>query len=73
MTSRKRSRIWAFYDEIAEDKAKVKCTLCNSLISRSGVGRKASTTAMLNHVKIKHTEEFKRFGKRNFAGIISKS
>lgn len=59
MTSRKRSRIWAFYDEILEDKAKVKCTLCNSLISRSGVGRKASTTAMLNHVKIKHTEEFK--------------
>ncbi|GBP40405.1 Zinc finger BED domain-containing protein 4 [Eumeta japonica] len=63
MTSRKRSRIWAFYDEIVEDKAKVKCTLCNSLISRSGVGQKASTTAMLNHVKIKHTEEFKNLEK----------
>ncbi|GBP87242.1 Zinc finger BED domain-containing protein 4 [Eumeta japonica] len=63
MTSRKRSRIWAVYDEIVEGKAKVKCTLCNSLISRSGVGRKASTTAMLNHVKIKHTEEFKNLEK----------
>lgn len=59
MSSRKRSRIWAFYDEIEDDKTKVKCTLCNCLISRSGVGRKASTTAMLNHVKIKHTEESK--------------
>lgn len=60
MTSRKRSRIWAFYDEIVEDKAKLKCNLCNSLISRSGVRGKGSTTAMLNHVKIKHTEEFNK-------------
>lgn len=54
MSGRKRSRAWDFFEEIEEDKTKVKCTLCNCVISRGGSGRNASTSGMSNHLKLKH-------------------
>lgn len=57
MTGRKRSRAWDFFDEIEDDKTKVKCTLCCCVISRGGTGRSASTSGMTNHLKLKHKEQ----------------
>ncbi|CAG4990865.1 unnamed protein product [Colias eurytheme] len=57
MSGRKKSSVWTFYLEINEPN-KVKCTLCESLISRGGSGRKASTSALSNHLRVKHPREF---------------
>ncbi|CAH1646055.1 unnamed protein product [Spodoptera littoralis] len=40
-----------------DDKTKVKCTLCSSVISRGGTGRTASTSGMTNHLKLKHKDQ----------------
>ncbi|XP_022833037.1 zinc finger BED domain-containing protein 4-like [Spodoptera litura] len=57
MSGRKRSRAWDFFDEMEDDKTKVKCTLCSSVISRGGTGRTASTSGMTNHLKLKHKDQ----------------
>lgn len=57
MSGRKRSRAWDFFDEMGDDKTKVKCTLCSCVISRGGTGRSASTSGMTNHLKLKHKEQ----------------
>lgn len=55
MCGLKRSHVWSFFNE--NDKTKVKCILCGALISRGGTERMASTSALTNHLKIKHKEE----------------
>lgn len=57
MSGRKKSGVWTFYSETDEPN-KVKCTLCESLISRGGSGRSASTSALSNHLGVKHSREF---------------
>ncbi|KAF9799814.1 hypothetical protein SFRURICE_001418 [Spodoptera frugiperda] len=40
------------------------CLLCHVKISRGGEGKKAGTSAMSNHLKSKHPEEFKLINKK---------
>ncbi|XP_061704198.1 zinc finger BED domain-containing protein 4-like [Cydia pomonella] len=61
--SRKRSNVWTFFNEMEDDKSKVKCTLCNSVLSRGGTGRTGSTSALSNHLKLKHKEESEKVDK----------
>lgn len=46
----KRSSIWQFFEEIDGDR-KAKCVECNSTLSRGGVGKTASNSSMINHLK----------------------
>ncbi|GBP67491.1 Zinc finger BED domain-containing protein 4 [Eumeta japonica] len=48
-------------DFFTKSKDRNPCSELKKMVT--GIGRKASTTAMLNHVKIKHTEEFKNLEK----------
>lgn len=57
--SKKKSPVWDFF-EIAEDDAmKARCKLCQTFVSRGGVGKKATTSAMNNHLKTKHPNDWK--------------
>lgn len=56
----KRSAIWKHYLN-CEDSKYAKCNKCNCEISRGGVGKSASTTSLINHLKRKHQEEYKIF------------
>lgn len=57
MSARKKSSVWTFYTESDQEK-KVKCVLCDSLISRGGSGRLGSTSALNNHLRAKHNREY---------------
>ncbi|CAH2088312.1 unnamed protein product [Euphydryas editha] len=57
MSARKKSSVWTFYTE-TDQPNKVKCILCDSLISRGGSGRSASTSALTNHLRVKHDREY---------------
>ncbi|GLV40945.1 hypothetical protein CBL_08519 [Carabus blaptoides fortunei] len=54
--SRRKSRVWTFFDEVNEEPNKVKCNQCEAVISRGGTGKTANTTSMVNHIKHKHCE-----------------
>lgn len=56
MSLKNKSVIWNFFKY--DDAVKVKCNLCFSLISRGGIGKKASTTPLFNHLRSKHKEEY---------------
>lgn len=58
MSGRKRSNVWTYYRESEEDRSKVKCTICDKMISRGGSGRKGSSSALSNHLKLKHAMEY---------------
>lgn len=60
MAYKKKSPIWAYFeDDLNENDPKsAVCKLCEIKISRGGVGRKATTSGMLNHLKNKHNEEY---------------
>lgn len=51
----KKSPVWNYFTTIEGDLTKAKCTLCNEQISRGGIGKKATTTALHNHIKRKHS------------------
>ncbi|CAB3260930.1 unnamed protein product, partial [Arctia plantaginis] len=57
MSARKKSSVWTFYTE-SDQPNKVKCILCDALISHSGSGRSASTFALTNHLRVKHDREY---------------
>lgn len=57
-TSGKTSTVWDFYDPVENDTSKAKCRLCLKVLSRGGLGRKASTTSLINHLKRKHLTEY---------------
>lgn len=57
MSLKNRSSVWNFF-MYEEDAIKVKCNLCSSFISRGGIGKKASTSPLLNHLKRKHSAEY---------------
>ncbi|CAG5059908.1 unnamed protein product [Parnassius apollo] len=56
--SKKKSRVWIFFDDVEGEPTKVKCNQCQGIISRGSQGRKANTTIMTNHTKYsyKHNE-----------------
>ncbi|CAB3251529.1 unnamed protein product [Arctia plantaginis] len=57
MSARKKSSVWTFYTE-TDQANKVKCILCDALISHGGSGRSASTFALTNHLRVKHDREY---------------
>lgn len=57
---KKTSDIWKYY-LLCEDNKYAKCNTCKCEISRGGLGKNASTTSMINHLKRKHIEEYKEF------------
>lgn len=57
MSKRAKSELWKFYEELPDTK-KMKCTLCSSDISRGGVGKTGSTSALKNHLLRKHPNEY---------------
>lgn len=58
--SKKTSDIWKYY-VICENNKYVRCNKCDCEISRGGVGKNATTTPMINHLKRKHEEEYIEF------------
>lgn len=58
--SKKNSDIWKYYS-LCDDNKYARCINCNSEISRGGVGKSASTTSMINHLKRKHCDEYQKF------------
>lgn len=62
---KKTSGIWEHY-VLCENETFVKCKNCNCQISRGGVGKSATTTPMINHLKRKHSDEYEVYqGKGN--------
>lgn len=51
-----KSKVWCYFDVNEADNTKAVCTTCKTRISRGGVGKAASTSALLKHVKHKHPE-----------------
>ncbi|XP_073962367.1 zinc finger BED domain-containing protein 4-like [Choristoneura fumiferana] len=52
--SKRKSRVWFFFEELDNDCRKVKCNQCQMIISRGGQGKSANTTSMNNHIKYRH-------------------
>lgn len=52
------SVIWKYFSILPSDKSRVECHLCKRVLSRGGVGKKASTSPLLNHMKRKHPKEY---------------
>ncbi|KAH9642818.1 hypothetical protein HF086_012312 [Spodoptera exigua] len=52
--SKRKSRVWMFFEQFVNDSRKVKCNQCQVIISRGGQGKTANTTSMNNHIKYKH-------------------
>ncbi|CAK1592037.1 unnamed protein product [Parnassius mnemosyne] len=70
MTSiKKRSLLWEHFDIDSDDPKLAVCLLCNVKISRGGVGKKAGTSAMKNHMKTKHLNEFRVLNK-DLAAVV---
>ncbi|KAF9815175.1 hypothetical protein SFRURICE_004100, partial [Spodoptera frugiperda] len=63
-SSKTRSPIWQYFDLNSDDNKYAVCLLCHVKISRGGEGKKAGTSAMSNHLKSKHPEEFKLINKK---------
>lgn len=57
MSGLRTSHVWDFFkEELRNDNTKVKCLLCGCVLSRGGTGRTATTSGMINHLKLKHKE-----------------
>lgn len=63
--SNKKSAVWEFFDLQTNDITKAKCILCGCLLSRGGVGKKATTTSLLNHIRSKHPQNYSEISKEN--------
>lgn len=56
--SKKRSPVWEFFDILKNDNTKAACKLCTATVSRGGMGKMATTSAMRTHLKSKHPTSF---------------
>lgn len=56
----KKSKIWDFFEVDSVDDAKAICLLCKVSISRGGIGKLATTSAMINHLQNKHVTEYNK-------------
>ena len=69
MSIRKRSEVWAYYEEHTEIPSKVVCQICSEKLNHSG-----NTSNMLKHLKTKHPNEFADVeGKRKKGKVPSTS
>ncbi|KAF2891023.1 hypothetical protein ILUMI_15150 [Ignelater luminosus] len=70
MTSvKKKSPLWEYFDINSDNNKFAVCLLCNVKISRGGERKKAGTSAMKNHIKSKHPDEFRALNKDNAAVV----
>ncbi|KAF2883571.1 hypothetical protein ILUMI_22635 [Ignelater luminosus] len=70
MTSvKKKSPLWEYFDINSDNNKFAVCLLCNVKISRGGEGKKAGTSAMKNHIKSKHPDEFRALNK-DYAAVV---
>ncbi|KAF2881211.1 hypothetical protein ILUMI_24964 [Ignelater luminosus] len=70
MTSvKKKSPLWEYFDINSDNNKFAVCLLCNVKISRGGERKKAGTSAMKNHIKSKHPDEFRALNKDNAAAM----
>lgn len=58
----KKSYVWNYF-KISDKEDKAVCQLCNAVISRGGVGKTATASAMINHLKNKHYNEFLEYSR----------
>lgn len=56
-TKRFKSYIWTYF-KLSSNEANAICLLCNAKISRGGIGKTATASAMVNHLRNKHYNEF---------------
>lgn len=54
----KRSFVWEFFEPQVNDQTKAKCKLCDCILSRGGIGKRATTTSLVNHIKNKHPKDY---------------
>ena len=54
------SKVWKFFEVHKEDKNKDVCNLCETIVSRGGFGKSASTSPLIIHLKRHHDDEFKK-------------
>nr|XP_053615039.1 zinc finger BED domain-containing protein 4-like [Plodia interpunctella] len=66
-SAKKKSPLWEYFDINSENNKLAVCLLCNVNISRGGEGKKAGTSAMKNHLKSKHPDEFRAVNKEKAA------
>lgn len=52
-----KSPVWEFFEILDDNKMMARCKLCKNSVSRGGIGRKASTTPLYNHLKSKHPNQ----------------
>lgn len=57
--SKRTSQVWDFFDILEDDVMKAKYKLCQTCVSRGGVGKKSLTSALNNHLKFKHPIKLK--------------
>ena len=57
MISRRRSKVWIYF-QVEPDERYAKCNICQTRISRGGIGKTAGTTSLLNHLKFKHRRQY---------------
>lgn len=57
--SKRTSKVWEFFEVVEEDETKAKCKICKTCVSRGGTGKKATTSALNNHLKTKHHDHWK--------------
>lgn len=53
------SKVWDYFNIHEDDNSKAVCTTCKTEISRGGVGKAASTSSLLKHMKYKHSDIYR--------------
>ena len=67
----KKSIAWKFFD-IRTTRHMSKCKLCDSLVTRGGKSLKSyGATAMVKHLRLKHSKEFELAGKKKVQSFPS--
>lgn len=54
----KKSIVWRIFEPLSNDNTKARCKLCKSVLSRGGIGKKATTSSLIYHLVKKHPEEY---------------
>jgi len=55
----KRSHTWKYFSVCETDESKAQCSICKTIISHGGSNTKSySTSALNNHLKNKHPDEY---------------
>ncbi|KAK9876412.1 hypothetical protein WA026_012726 [Henosepilachna vigintioctopunctata] len=61
MASKKKSPIWTYFKGVVKDPRSAVCKLREIKFFFGGVGKKATTSKMLNNLRNEHSEEYQKF------------